>query len=632
MHPGCRGGSRGAFIVVLTPPERFMISEGASNGARGAVVWLGLLGGCLVLPGCDWPGDTQKPTAAETRLSQQASAPALGPSSPVQSTVENQPVNPEIKPVFIDVARNSGIDFRFFSDTIPGRYFLPEVMGGGIAWLDYDGDGRLDVYFRNGTNLPAATPPAGKHPSRLFRNLGRGQFTDATEPSDAGQEAYGQGCAAGDYDADGFPDLYLANYGSDVLLHNNGDGTFSNATAIAGVSDDFWSTSALWCDLDGDHDLDLYVANYMNVTFETHKVCDYGGRPGYCGPGSFHSLPDAVYLNQGDGTFVESAARLGFVDDNGNGLAVIAADFDDDLLPEIFVANDMTPNHLFTRSMHFDVVGSARRMYLNVAPAGGAAVSYAGLNEAGMGIACADFDSDGRLDIFVTHYYHQKNTLYHNRGQLIFDDDSRRTRIAATSYESLGFGTHAFDYDRDGDADLFVANGHVLGPGNEPNVMRPQLLLNRQGQFYDISDEAGDYFQKRLLGRGVAAADYDGDGDVDIAVSHLDHRAALLRNDTETGRHFLGLDLATVHRTIPVGGRVIVTTAGHRQVLAVTAGGSYLSGGDPRLLAGLPDASGPVQVEILWPSGRVDRFDHLACDRYWIIREGSPPREKPVCE
>lgn len=613
-----------------------MIPAEMWNSARAAVFSSGLVAACLFPAACNdrndnGAGGLRNSPAAQ--LPAHESDPTHTPHRPQVATKRDPaPGQSAVRPVFVDVARSSGIDFTFFSDTVPGRYFLPEIMGGGIAWLDYDGDGRLDVYFRNGTNLPLAAAPAGRHQSRLFRNLGGGRFAEAGASSGADVEAYGQGCAAADYDADGFVDLYLSNFGADFLLHNNGDGTFSDVTASAGVSDPLWSTSAVWCDFDGDHDLDLYVANYMDVTFETHKVCEYSGRPGYCGPGSFHSLPDAVYLNQGDGTFVESAAELGFVDDNGNGLAVIAADFDDDLRPEIFVANDMTPNHLFTRSTHFDSPGSQRRMYTNVAPAGGSAVSFAGLNEAGMGVACADFDNDGRLDIFVTHYYHQKSTLYRNRGRLIFDDDSRRTRIAAVSYESLGFGACALDYDRDGDADLFVANGHVLGPEQEPNAMRAQLLMNQNGSFYDISDRAGPYFQKLLLGRGVASADYDDDGDIDIAVSHLDQRVALLRNETETGRRFLGLDLATVHRATPVGGRVIVTAGSHCQVLPIAAGGSYLSSGDSRIVAGLPDDSGSVQVEILWPSGRVDRFDQLTPDRYWIIREGSPPREQRVFE
>jgi hypothetical protein len=615
---------------------RFLISGSAWNSAQGAIRPLEVLVVCLCLAACDdhvrGPRNSEHPSRASSGTRQIPDASAAAGTSLGSVAGNRETLHPDVRPVFVDVALSSGIDFAFFSDAVPERYFLPEIMGGGVVWFDFDGDGRLDVYFRNGTNLPVPGTEGNAHPSCLYRNLGGSRFSNVTHPAGASLEAYGQGGAAADYDADGFSDLYLANYGADVLLHNNGDGTFSNVTATAGVSDDLWSTSAVWCDLDGDHLLDLYVANYMNVTFENHKTCEYSGRPGYCGPGSYESVPDAVYLNQGDGTFIESSARLGFIDDNGNGLAVIAADFDDDLVPEIFVANDMTPNHLFTRSTHFDVPGSQRPMYTNVAPAGGAAVSYAGLNEAGMGIACADFDNNGRLDIFITHYYHQKNTLYHNRGQLIFDDDSRRTRIAATSYERLGFGTWPIDYDRDGDADLFVANGHVLGPEHEPNAMRPQLLMNSGGQFYDISDEAGAYFEKLLLGRGVAGADYDDDGDIDIAVSHLDQRAALLRNDTQTGRHFLGLDLRTKHRAAPVGGRVIVTTPGHRQVLSIVTGGSYLSTGDPRVVAGLPDDSGAAQVEILWPSGRVDRFENLSPDRYWVITEGASPRERVVPE
>lgn len=541
-----------------------------------------------------------------------------------------QTVKSKVAPHFVEVAHSSGIDFTFFNDAVPGRYFLPEIMGGGVAWVDFDGDGRLDVYLRDGNTLAPDALPRNDRISRLFRNVGQGMFRDVANPSLSGFAAYGQGAAAGDFDADGFPDLYLTNYGPDTLLHNHGDGTFSDVTAVANVSDDLWSTSAVWCDLDNDLDLDLYVANYMDVTFKTHKACEYGGKPGYCGPGSFHSVPDAVYINRGDGTFIESARDLGFIDETGNGLAVVAADFDDDFRPEIYVANDMNPKFMFTRSTWFDAPDARTRMYVDVAQAGGSAVSHSGLNEAGMGIACADFDGDGRPDIFLTHYYHMKNTLYRNRGNLIFDDDSRRTRIALVSNESLGFGAWAFDYDRDGDSDLFVANGHVLGPEQEPNVMRPQLLMNDGGIFHDVSDEAGDYFRDRWLGRGVAAADYDDDGDLDLAVSHLGRPLALLRNETVTNRRFLGLQLETPYRAPPVGGRIVVTAGNARQILPVTAGGSYLSSSDSRILIGLGDHEGPVRLEIFWPSGRVDRFEELIADRYWCIVEGRPPRKLAI--
>jgi hypothetical protein len=537
-----------------------------------------------------------------------------------------------VAPRFIEVARERGIDFTFFTDAVPDRYFLPEIMGGGAGWLDFDGDGRLDLYVREGCRLeaPDETPP--DRVSRLFRNMGHGEFHDVTSASDSGFQGYGQGCAVGDFDADGFPDLFIANFGTNALFQNNGDGTFADVTTVSGVGAGQWASSAAWFDADADGLLDLYVANYMDVTFENSKVCEYDKKPGYCGPGSYKPLPDVVYRNRGDGTFVDATEEWGFSETEGNGLAVVAADFDNDLRPEVYVANDMTPNHLFTQSSTFDAEGVPRKRYANVAHSAGCALSDAGMNEAGMGIACADFDGDGLPDLFLTHYYHMKNTLYHNRGGLIFDDDSRRTRIAATSFESLGFGTWAFDYDRDGDPDLFVANGHVLGSNHTPNEMRPQLLLNTRGVFSDISDEAGEYFQGFWLGRGVAAADFDDDGDLDLVVTHLDRRLALLSNETTTGNGFIGLELLTVSRIPPVGGRVVVTCGSLRQVMTIMAGGSYLCASDSRILAGIGDASDPVQVELYWPSGRVDTFNDLEPNRYWRIVEGRQPRPLPLPE
>jgi hypothetical protein len=536
------------------------------------------------------------------------------------------PVSPQIRPQFVDVSGASEIHFKFHTDAIPGRFLLPEVMGQGAGWLDFDGDGRLDLYVRDGCQIltPDQTPP--QHTSRLFRNLGDARFVDVTVESCSGFRGYGQGCAVGDCDVDGFLDLFLTNYGPSGLLRNNGDGTFTDVASLAGLAETSWNTSAVWLDLDDDRDLDLYVARYMDVTPANTQICEYEKKPGYCGPGSYESIPDVVYVNQGDGTFVEAAEELGFHDPDGKGLALVVADFDEDLLAEIYVANDMTPKHLFTRSHVHNGDRVDRKMYENVAVAAGCAVSDTGMNEAGMGIACADFDGDGLPDIFLTHYFHMKNTLYRNRGGLVFDDESRRTRVAAASFESLGFGNCAFDYDRDGDPDLLIANGHVLGPEQRPNEMRPQLLQNTRGVFSDISDAAGDYFAGYWLGRCVAQADFDDDGDVDFAITHLDRNLALLRNETDTQRRYIGFQLATPSRMPPVGGRVVVICGKLRQVLPVIAGGSYLAAPDTRILAGLGDERGPVHVEIHWPSGRVDNFDDLQSDRYWRILEGRPPQ------
>lgn len=565
-------------------------------------------------------------------------SPAAGPAvAKSSSKLRAEPVAPppaarppEVVPRFVSVAAEAGIDFTFYSDTVPGRFFLPEVMGGGAAWLDVDQDGRLDLYLMNGCRLPT-DPEQTEHVNRLYLGRADGRFADATALAGADHNGYGQGCGAGDFDADGFPDLYLTNFGDDVLLRNNGDGTYADVTTTAGVSDPLWGSSVVWFDADDDADLDLYVVNYLDVRYDNARVCIFNELPGYCGPGEYAAVPDRLYLNGSDGTFTEALEELGLSAPDGKGLAVVAADFDLDLRPDLYVGNDMEANFLFTRSRNFLADSSQRsgRPYAEVARMAGCAVSDVGLNEASMGIACSDFDLDGLPDIFLTHFFAQKNTLYHNLGGLTFADESRATRIAATSFEFNGFGTAAFDYDRDGAPDLFVANGHVLGPNLQPYEMTPQLLRNDgSGRFDDVSPGAGPYFLDLWLGRGVAPGDYDDDGDVDLAVTHLNKPVALLRNDTRAGRRFIGLDLRTSSRVPPVGGRVVVTAGDVRRTTSITAGGSYLSSGDPRLLIGLPDSADEATVEVFWASGRTERFEGLKTDRYWLILDGG--RRSPI--
>ena len=573
--------------------------------------------------------------------------PDPGPSSigsPPAATVRHAPTTP-INPVidiaarFVDVARESGVDFTLHNDAVPDRFFLPEVMGGGVAWIDVDGDGWLDLFLANGRTLDPNSAMQNLPTCRLWRNRQGERFEEITESSHAGVVLYGQGCAVGDFDADGFSDLYIGGYGPDRLLHNQGDGTFVDVTEQAAVSDPLWTSSALWIDVDGDRDLDLYAVHYVNLTFANHKVCDYGGQPGYCGPGSYDGVQDSVFLNRGDGTFEEAADRLGFRADNGKGLAVSAADFDDDRIPEIYVANDMTANFLFKRravardsggdSVGGSAGGSAReaRLYRELAAESGCAVSGSGLNEASMGISLADFDGDGRCDIYLTHYYHMKNTLYRNLGGLVFDDISNWARVTATSHESLGFGTVPLDYDRDGDSDLFVANGHVLGPRQQPNAMKPQLLRNDGGTFTDVSSTSGRYFDRLWLGRSVAAGDYDNDGDIDFAVTHLNAPFALLRNDTPVeSRPFVGLSFIARDRRHPAGGRVILKTGRAERSIPLTAGGSYLAAADTRVIVAWPETERFESLEIHWPSGLVDRRDDLTVRRYWNVVEGRADR------
>ncbi|MBW3600791.1 MAG: CRTAC1 family protein [Planctomycetes bacterium] len=548
------------------------------------------------------------------------------PAPPVvQVTPDEAAPTVDVRPVFRDVAKDVGIDFTFFNDEVEDRYFLPEVMGGGAAWLDFDLDGRLDLYLVNGARLKDPASYSPEHVDRLFRNTG-GRFDDVTTPASVGHGGFGQGCCVGDFDADGFPDLYVCNFGPNALFKNNGDGTFQDVTDAAAVGDPLWGSSPVWVDLNDDALLDLFVTNYLVLNFENHQVCEYHGKPGYCGPGAYEAAPDRAYLNNGDGAFTEAAEALGLSAANGKGLAVAVADFDGDARPEIYVANDMAENFLYRR-----VEGASAPRYENIAGVAGCSVADDGSNEASMGVACSDFDGDGLVDIFLTHYYSSKNTLYRNLGGLLFADESRRSRIAATSFHTLGFGTVSLDYDRDGSRDLFVANGHVLGPLHTPNAMKPQLLHNDgAGRFDDVSQLAGPYFEDQYVGRGAAGADYDDDGDLDLAVTHLHRPFALLRNDTQTESHFIGLDLVTGNRTLPCGARVVVA-AGERKIVApVVSGGSYLSDGDRRIMVGLGAWDRGVDLEVHWPSGTVDRFHDLSTDRYWRIPEGGRPDAAPA--
>jgi enediyne biosynthesis protein E4 len=538
----------------------------------------------------------------------------------MQVETENTETSGQQTPVFKNVAAAKGVDFSRFNDEVPGRFFLPEVMGGGVAWLDFDSDGLLDLYSVNGCLLWDQEPADSDHTNKLFRNTHNG-FQEVSRISGSTDVRYGQGCAVGDFNSDGFQDLYVTNYGRNTLLSGNGDGTFSDVTSEAGVGCELWSTSSTWLDADQDGLLDLYVVNYLNVTRENHKPCDYGGIAGYCGPGSWEAASDVLYLNSGDGHFKMAEAIAEDLNQaNAKGLAVAVADFDGDTVAEVYVANDMAPNFLLKRTQHQNA--SDQPLYRDVAVQAGCAVSNEGENEASMGIACSDFDGDGLVDIFLTDFYESKNTIYRNLGALFFEDASRQTRIAATSFDKLGFGTVAFDANLDGADDIFIANGHVLGPNVEPYKMTQQLLLNDgRGTFSDVSSSVADYFLVPCLGRGVAGGDFDNDGRVDVAVNHLDLPLALLQNQTPQRHHFIGLELLPGNRCYPAGGRVIIDSAQGKRVIPIVAGGSYLSTNDHRLVIGLAENSDPVDIEVYWSHGKSSSYKKLAVDKYWMLTE-----------
>ncbi|MCA9057631.1 MAG: CRTAC1 family protein, partial [Planctomycetaceae bacterium] len=553
-----------------------------------------------------------------------ADRPLLAPRNAAPSVSDPR----RTKPNFVSVGESQGLQLQFFSDFVPDRFFLPEVMGGGVGCLDFDRDGWLDVFLPNGTVL-IPDESAGDLPRDVLfrRSAANDRFEQVADAAGDALDRYGQGCAVADFDADGFADLYLTNYGANVLYHNNGDGTFAAVSADPVKGSHHWSTSCAWTDLNDDGLPDLYVVNYMNVTEQNIRTCDYNGIGGYCGPGEYDALQDEVFINQGDGTFREQAAELGFTAANGKGLAICVIDFDQDQRAEIYVANDMTENFLYSRShsASTDASGGPAPLFQNQAGVAGCAVSESGMNEASMGVACADFDFDLQPDIYLTHFYHQKNTLYHNQGNLNFLDDSRRFRVTVTSNDFLGFGVVPFDFDTDGSMDLFVANGHVLGPAYTPNRMLPQLLDNVEGKWLDdISADAGDYFRTPVLGRGAAGIDFDNDGDIDLCVSHIDVPVALLENRTaHVASRVIGLLLEDEFRNVPVGGRVEIHAGHWHRCYPVTAGGSYLSSPDPRVLIPVPDdVTEPVTIRIHWPSGTTQELTDPAAGGYWYVRQG----------
>jgi len=527
---------------------------------------------------------------------------------------------------FLDVAASLGVEFRYFEDRVPGRFLLPEVMGGGVAWLDLDHDGWQDLYFANGAVLNPASPKAvlAVPGNRVFRNRRGQQFPDVSALTVADDTGYGQGVAAADYDADGFVDLFISNYGNDVLYRNNGDGTWTNVTESAGAGDALWSTSAVWLDLNDDGFTDLYCANYMDVTIANSESCLYEGRPGYCGPGKFNGLRDSVWVSDGAGGFRDGVAELGLTAPSSKGLAICAADLDRDLRAEIYVANDMEANLLFTRTPPPGSSAGTGTTWRELAGSAGAAVSGDGLNEASMGIAAADYDNDGLTDLYLTHYYQMKNTLYRNLGSLLFEDNSLRSGAAATSLQFLGFGTVALDFNRDGWQDIFIANGHVLGPAIEPNAMTPQLLQNNGRRFRDVSTTAGPYFADAWIGRGVSAGDFDNNGSADIAISHIDRPVSILQNRTAVETAWLGIRLARADRRSCCGARVRVVIGERATEQSVSAGGSYLSTNDDRLLFYGPVDAQQGAVEITWPDGSISSA-RLTLNGHYDVLQGREP-------
>ncbi len=463
---------------------------------------------------------------------------------------------------------------------------------------------------------------------RLFRNRGDGTFEDATELSGIARIArgYGFGATVGDYDNDGRPDLFVTRFGSYGLYRNKGDGTFEDATDRAGLGGPRdWPTSSAFADLDGDGDLDLYVCHYLAWDARNPTLCRdprSADRIVSCMPLGFPAMPDHLFRNDG-GRFVDVTAEAGIVDRDGRGLGVVAADLDDDGRLDLFVANDMTANLLFRNlgGLKFEEIGHAA----------GVACNADGGYQAGMGIACGDLDGDGRPDLAVTNFFGESTTFYRNLGHATFADATAAVGLKAPSRFLLGFGAVFLDVDNDGRLDLATANGHIhdLRPGI-PYPMPAQLLTGGpDGRLTDVTPRIGEPWTVPRIGRGLAAADLDNDGRVDLLLVSQNTPLAFFHNQTQDAGHFLTLRLeGTTSNRDAVGARVTVTAGGRRQTAWRTGGGSYASASDPRLHFGLGSAPVADDVEIRWPSGRVQRLGKLAADRAYHVREGDPqPQE-----
>ena len=545
----------------------------------------------------------------------------------LDSPVADPPLRPQERSSptvrFADVTAAAGIHFRHTSG-LSGRKYGVEALGSGAAFFDYNGDGHMDLYVVNGADLPGHRSPQPPR-NALYRNRADGRFVETA--AGVADTSYGMGCSAGDYDNDGDADLFVANFGTNVLYRNEGD-RFTDVTAAAiPDSDRSWSTGSAFADYDLDGDLDLYVANYLDYQFETDPLDENGrlkkDRRHYA-PTEYPGQRDFLYRNEGEGRFVDVTEEAGLFSLKGRELGVVFFDWDGDGDPDLFQANDATPNFLYRNEGN----GS----FSEIGLAAGAAYNEAGKPEGGMGTDIADTDGDGHLEIVVTNFQWESNTLYQSKGDDLLRDRSTASGLGAPSFNRLAFGVNFFDVDRDGDPDLYVANGHIDDniAAFDPQVshgQRDQLFLNDgQGRFAEISAQAGPFFQRTMVGRGSATADYDNDGDGDLFVVNSNQPAVLLRNDTASANHWLALRLVgTRSNRDGLGSRVTVQTGDREQTLQTRGSFSYLSQSDPRLFFGLGAYDRADRIDIAWPSGIFQQLKDVEADQILDISEPTEP-------
>ncbi len=497
---------------------------------------------------------------------------------------------------------------------------LPETVGAGCAFLDYDNDGWMDIYFVNSGPSDFFTPPKPLK-NALYHNNHDGTFTDVTDKAGVAGGKFGMGVAAADFDGDGNIDLYVTNYGSNILYRNNGDGTFTDVTGKAGVSAPGWSTCATWFDYDNDAKLDLFVSSFVFYDKSQNPLCTDPTlqRRYYCVPRLFKPQPSRLFHNNGDGTFQDVSRESGIAGSPGKSFGAVATDVNNDGLMDLFVANDTMPNFLFLNK------GGGK--FEEIGLSAGVAYGEAGRPRSGMGVDAADYDGDGWQDLFVANIDQEFFSLYHNEKELIFTDQPGE--IAPSTQLLSGWGLKFFDYDNDGDPDLFLVNGHPddMIESRVPRVRHkePLLMFENTGRaFKDVSAKSGAVFSKMFSGRGMAIGDFDNDGDDDVLTSNNGEPPLLLRNQGGNRNNWIGLQLVATKSNPAAVGAVITWQAGTlKRNRLKNSGGSYLSSHDPREILGVGSATKIDSIEIRWPSGKVDKLTNPPLNKYVKVVEGS---------
>jgi enediyne biosynthesis protein E4 len=533
-------------------------------------------------------------------------------------------------PLFTDVTAETGMDFHHHNGA-EGRLLLPEVIGAGGALFDFDNDGDLDLFAVESGAVPGTVRASSRSFSRLYRNdlepgTRKFRFTDVTERSGIGATGYGMGAATGDFDNDGWIDLYVTNLGSNQMFRNKGDGTFADVTAASGTDDPRWSTSAAFFDYDRDGWLDLFVANYVDFNIGMKRECfSSGSARDYCNPVVYPPAPDRLLHNNRDGTFTDVSVRAGISRATGRGLGVLAADLNDDGWTDLYVANDGDANQLWINER-----GSG--VFRDEGLLAGVAVSRTGQAQGSMGIDLADIDRDGDEDLFVTNLDNESNTFYLNVGKGLFED--RTSEFGLFRLGVTGFGTRFFDYDNDGWLDLVIVNGavrHLAAQARRgetyPLKQRNQLLRNDAGRrFADVTGPAGPAFDRLEVARGGSVGDLDNDGDSDLVIFNNSGPLRVLRNEIGSRQHWLGIRVIDRRRDAVQTRVELVRRGGASLIRRVQTDGSYASASDPRVLIGLGSEGATQTVRVRWAGGQVEEFRDLASDRYWILEPGKPAR------